>query len=97
MFQMMPERILTQHGLSGLPTAQGRIGTAVGMRQIKDTRYWQAQLQMKMDEIRKETERLLKDRQNMDREKSAKKSFEKKVKEATKELTSKLAFLRRHL
>lgn len=86
---MMSERVLTQHGLSGLPTAQARIGTTAGMRQIKDARYWQSQLQIKMDEIRKETERLVKERQNMDREKSAKKNFEKKVKEATKDLTGK--------
>lgn len=60
------------------------------MRQIKDARYWQSQLQLKMDDIRKETDRLMKEKQNMDREKSAQKSFEKKVKEATKELTGKL-------
>lgn len=76
--------------MSGLPTAtQSRIGTmAGGMRQIKDARYWQSQLQLKMDEIRKENDRLMKEKQNMDREKSAQKSFEKKVKEATKDLTS---------
>lgn len=81
--------MLTQHGLSGLPTAtQSRLGTTSGgMRQIKDARYWQSQLQLKMDEIRKETDRLMKEKQNMDREKSAQKSFEKKVKEATKDLT----------
>lgn len=88
----MSERVLTQHGLSGLPTGQARIGTSIGLRQIKDTRYWQAQLQLKMDEIRKETERLVKEKQNMDREKSAKKMFERKVKEATKELTGKPCF-----
>lgn len=83
----MSERVLTQHGLSGLPTSHARIGTATGMRQIKDIRYWQSQLQMKMDEIRKETDRLSKDKANMDREKSAKKTFERKVREATRELT----------
>lgn len=56
---------------------------------IKDKRYWQAQLQMKMNEITRETEKLNRERQIMDRERSAKRSFEKKVKEATKELTSK--------
>lgn len=84
---MISDRVLTQHGLTGLPTAQGRIGTAIGSRQIKDTRYWQAQLQIKMDEIRKEIERLTKEKLNVDREKSAKNTFEKKVKEMTKELT----------
>lgn len=89
---MMSERVLTQHGLSGLPTAQARLGTAIGTRQIKDIRYWQAQLQMKMDEIRKETERLAKEKLNVDREKSAKNTFEKKVKESTKELTGMFSF-----
>lgn len=84
----MSERPITQHGLSGLPTAQSRLGTA--NRMIKDKRYWQAQLQMKMNEITRETEKLNKERQIMERERSAKRSFEKKVKEATKELTRKL-------
>lgn len=84
----MSERPITQHGLSGLPTAQARQGTANSQRLIKDKRYWQAQLQMKMNEISRETEKLSKERQTMDRERSAKRSFEKKVKEATKELTS---------
>lgn len=70
-----------------MPTAQQRIGTSSGMRQIKDARYWQSQLQIKMDEIRRETERLVKEKSNMDREKSAKKTFERRAKEATKELT----------
>lgn len=80
---------MTQHGLSGLPAAQQRIGTTTGMRQIKDARYWQSQLQIKMDEIRRETERLIKEKSNMDREKSAKKTFERRAKESTKELTGK--------
>lgn len=62
------------------------------MRQIKDIRYWQSHLQMKMDEIRKETERLVREKMNMDREKSAKRTFEKKVKESTRELTGKYVF-----
>lgn len=86
--KMMSERPITQHGLSGLPTSHGRIGTAAGMRQIKDKRYWQAQLQVKMNEITKEIERLSLEQQVMNRERSAKRSFEKKVKAAAKELTS---------
>lgn len=35
----MTERPITQHGLSGLPST-ARIGTAAGMRQVKDKRYW---------------------------------------------------------
>lgn len=82
---------MTQHGLSGLPGTQTRIGTSIGMRQIKDARYWQSQLQIKMDEVRKETERLIREKQNMDREKSAKKTFDKRAKEATRELTGKMS------
>lgn len=89
-FQMMSERPITQHGLSGLPTAQVRYGTATGMRQIKDKRYWHAQLQLKMNEIIRETEKLSKERETMDREKSAKRTVERKVKEAAKDLTCKL-------
>lgn len=85
--QRKSTRVLTQHGLSGLPSSQPRVGTSTGMRQIKDARYWQSQLQIKMDEIRRETERLIKEKQNMDREKSAKKTFDKRAKEATRELT----------
>lgn len=85
--QKRSQRVLTQHGLSGLPGGNARVGTSVGMRQIKDSRYWQSQLQMKMDEIRRETERLVGEKQNMDREKSAKRTFDKRAKEATRELT----------
>lgn len=77
---------MTQHGLSGLPSAQTRVGTSTGMRQIKDARYWQSQLQLKMEEIRKETGRLVREKQNMDREKSAKKTFDKRAKEVSREL-----------
>lgn len=99
---MAAERPLTQHGLSGLPTAASasmtgastgtaggaRIGTATGMRQIKDKRYWQSQLQLKMNEIQRETERLARERDSMQRERSAKRSFERHVQEAAKELTT---------
>lgn len=85
----MSERPITQHGLSGLPSASARFGTATGMRQIKDKRYWHAQLQMKMNEITRETEKLIKEKDALDREKSAKRTFERKVKEAAKDLTSK--------
>lgn len=99
------ERPLTQHGLSGLPTtastagpaggarlgtAGNRLGTATGMRQIKDKRYWQSQLQVKMNEIQRETEKLARERDTMLRERSAKRSFEKRVQEAAKELTGKV-------
>jgi intraflagellar transport protein 74 len=84
----MTERPLTQHGLSGLTTSYGRIGTTSGNRQVKDKRYWQAILQTKIQEINAETQKLLVDKRNLDREKSARKIYEKKVKESAKELTS---------
>lgn len=37
---MIAVRPITQHGLSGLPTSEGRKGSASGKRQIKDKRYW---------------------------------------------------------
>ncbi|XP_055629492.1 intraflagellar transport protein 74 homolog isoform X2 [Toxorhynchites rutilus septentrionalis] len=83
----MAERPITQHGISGLSTSYGRIGTASGNRQIKDKRYWQAVLQSKIQEISQETEKLLKEKKFLDREKSARKLYEKKVKDAAKELT----------
>ncbi|CAO1344916.1 unnamed protein product [Diamesa hyperborea] len=84
----LTDRPLTQHGLSGLSTSQGRIGTAQGgMRQVKDKRYWQALLQSKIQEIVQETDRLNKEKKNLDRETSAKKLYEKKVKEQAKELS----------
>ncbi|XP_058835728.1 intraflagellar transport protein 74 homolog [Topomyia yanbarensis] len=83
----MTERPITQHGISGLSTSYGRVGTASGSRQIKDKRYWQTVLQAKIQEISQETEKLMKEKKFLDREKSAKKLYEKKVKEAAKELT----------
>lgn len=57
------------------------------MRQVKDKRYWQAMLQSKIQEIVQETEKLNKEKKNLDRETSAKKLYEKKVKEQAKELS----------
>lgn len=83
---MMTERPITQHGLSGLSTNSGRIGTA-STRMVKDKRYWQAVLQSKVNEIIQEMGKLLNERTSMNREQSAKRMYEKKVKEAAKELT----------
>lgn len=84
----LTDRPLTQQGLSGLSTSQGRLGTASGgMRQVKDKRYWIALLQSKIQEIIQETEKLNKEKKNLDRETSAKKLYEKKVKEQAKELS----------
>ena len=49
------------------------------MRQVKDKRYWMALLQSKIQEIIQETEKLNKEKKNLDRETSAKKLYEKKV------------------
>lgn len=85
--QGLTDRPLTQQGLSGLSTSQGRLGTASGMRQVKDKRYWMALLQTKIQEIIQETDKLNKEKKNLDRETSAKKLYEKKVKEQAKELS----------
>jgi len=84
----MADRPITQHGLSGLPTAHVRTGTASGMRQIKDKRFWHGIIQVKIQEIVNETDRLIKESKSIDREKSAKKIYERKVKDAAKELTN---------
>lgn len=72
--------------MSGLSVR--RTGTASGMRQVKDKRYWQAILQSKIQEIAQETQKLVEEKKKLDRERSAKKLYEKKVKNAAKELTS---------
>uniref|UniRef100_A0A182PNF5 Uncharacterized protein n=1 Tax=Anopheles epiroticus TaxID=199890 RepID=A0A182PNF5_9DIPT len=85
----MAERPITQHGISGLTTSHGRLGTAASNnRQIKDKRYWHAVLQSKIQEINQETTKLLKEKKFLDRERSARKLYEKRVKEAAKELTN---------
>ena len=85
----MADRPITQHGISGLSTSYGRLGTAVSTnRQIKDKRYWQALLQSKIQEINQETTKILKEKKFLDRERSARKLYEKRVKEAAKELTN---------
>lgn len=58
------------------------------MRQVKDKRYWMSMLQLKISEIIQETEKLNKEKKNLDRETSAKKLYEKKVKEQARELSS---------
>jgi intraflagellar transport protein 74 len=86
-FGMPTGRPITQQGLSGISTA--RIGTTTtGMRQVKDKRYWQAILQSKIQEIVLETDKLVKEKKNLDRETSARKLYEKKVKTSAKELSN---------
>ncbi|CAG9808948.1 unnamed protein product [Chironomus riparius] len=85
----LSDRPLTQQGLSGITTSYGRIGTASSsMRQVKDKRYWIALLQSKVQEILQEVEKLKKEKKNLDRETSAKKLYEKKVKDQAKDLSN---------
>ncbi|KAL7019232.1 hypothetical protein ACKWTF_011046 [Chironomus riparius] len=58
------------------------------MRQVKDKRYWIALLQSKVQEILQEVEKLKKEKKNLDRETSAKKLYEKKVKDQAKDLSN---------
>lgn len=83
---IIADRPITQSGLSGLSLK--RTGTASGMRQVKDKRYWQAVIQAKIQEINHETQKLLDEKKKLDRERSARKHYEKKVKNSAKELTS---------
>lgn len=87
---MIADRPITQSGLSGL--SMKRTGTASGMRQVKDKRYWMAMLQAKVQEITQETQKLMDEKKKLDRERSARKLYEKKVKTSAKELTSELLF-----
>lgn len=83
---MMIDRPLTQHGLSGLPATAATAQTASGNRQVKDKRYWEAIIQSKKSEIKKEIDRLQKESVSMHREQSARKSLEKKVRDSAKDL-----------
>lgn len=91
--RLITDRPLTQHGLSGLSgTATaigGRLTTATGSRQVKDKRYWQSVIQVKIQEIAQETARLTTDKKSQERDRSAKKIYEKKIKESAKELSGK--------
>ena len=88
--RIITERPLTQHGLSGLSTASttGRLATATGSRQVKDKRYWQGVIHMKIQEISQETARLATDKKSQERDRSAKKIYEKKIKESATELAA---------
>lgn len=91
--RIITDRPLTQHGLSGLsgggPLATGRLATATGSRQVKDKRYWQGVIHVKIQEIAQETARLMTDKKTQERDRSAKKIYEKKIKESAKELAGK--------
>ncbi|KPI95083.1 Intraflagellar transport protein 74-like [Papilio xuthus] len=80
----MIDRPITQQGISGL-----RTGTARGFRtrQLQDKRYWEELMQVKVREIKAEIARLSDKVESGEREKSAKKHYEKRVRELAQELT----------
>ncbi|KAG7310434.1 hypothetical protein JYU34_003210 [Plutella xylostella] len=80
----MIDRPITQQGLSGL-----RTGTARGFRtrQLQDKRYWEELMQVKVREMKAEIGRLHEQADAGEREKSAKKHYEKRVRELAQELT----------
>ena len=73
--------------MSSGPLATGRLSTAAtGARQVKDKRYWQGLVHLKVQEITQETKRLVTDKKAQERDRSAKKIYEKKIRESAKEL-----------
>ncbi|XP_073958336.1 intraflagellar transport protein 74 homolog isoform X2 [Choristoneura fumiferana] len=80
----MIDRPITQQGISGL-----RTGTARGFRtrQLQDKRYWEELMQVKVREMKAEIARLNEQAEAGERERSAKKHYEKRVKELAQELT----------
>ncbi|XP_039759620.1 intraflagellar transport protein 74 homolog [Pararge aegeria] len=80
----MIDRPITQQGISGLRTSTVR---GFRTRQLHDKRYWEEQMQMKVREMKAEIARLTEKADAGEREKSAKKHYEKRVKELAQELT----------
>ncbi|CAG4977596.1 unnamed protein product [Parnassius apollo] len=80
----MIDRPITQQGISGL-----RTGTARGFRtrQLQDKRYWEELMQVKVREMKTEIARLNEQVESGERERSAKKHYEKRVRELAQELT----------
>ncbi|XP_038208103.1 intraflagellar transport protein 74 homolog [Zerene cesonia] len=80
----MIDRPITQQGISGL-----RTGTARGFRtrQLQDKRYWEELMHVKVREMKAEIARLSEQADAGERERSAKKHYEKRVRELAKELT----------
>ncbi|CAH0766203.1 unnamed protein product [Diatraea saccharalis] len=80
----MIDRPITQQGISGL-----RTGTTRGFRtrQLQDKRYWEELMQVKIREMKAEIARLSEQADAGEREKSAKKHYEKRVRELAQELT----------
>lgn len=83
-FLVQIDRPITQQGISGL-----RTGTARGFRtrQLQDKRYWEEVMQVKVREMKAEIARLNEQADAGERERSAKKHYEKRVRELALELT----------
>ncbi|XP_023935720.2 intraflagellar transport protein 74 homolog [Bicyclus anynana] len=80
----MIDRPITQQGISGLRTSTVR---GFRTRQLHDKRYWEEQMQVKVREMKAEIARLTEQADAGEREKSAKKHYEKRVRELAQELT----------
>ncbi|GBP68083.1 Intraflagellar transport protein 74 homolog [Eumeta japonica] len=78
------DRPITQQGISGLRTATAR---GLRTRQLQDKRYWEELMQVKIREMKAEIARLNERVEAGERERSAKKHYEKRVKELAQELT----------
>ncbi|XP_050362720.1 intraflagellar transport protein 74 homolog [Nymphalis io] len=80
----MIDRPITQQGISGLRTSTAR---GFRTRQLQDKRYWEELMQVKVREMKAEIARLSEQADAGEREKSAKKHYEKRVRELAQELT----------
>ncbi|CAH2102192.1 unnamed protein product [Euphydryas editha] len=80
----MIDRPITQQGISGLRTSTAR---GFRTRQLQDKRYWEELMQVKVREMKAEIARLTEQADAGEREKSAKKHYEKRVRELAQELT----------
>ncbi|XP_061385809.1 intraflagellar transport protein 74 homolog [Danaus plexippus] len=80
----MIDRPITQQGISGLRTSTAR---GFRTRQLQDKRYWEELMQVKVREMKAEIARLTEQADAGERERSAKKHYEKRVRELAQELT----------
>lgn len=82
--QFQIDRPITQQGISGLRTSTAR---GFRTRQLQDKRYWEELMQVKVREMKSEIARLTEQADAGERERSAKKHYEKRVRELAQELT----------
>ncbi|XP_041975723.1 intraflagellar transport protein 74 homolog [Aricia agestis] len=82
----MVDRPITQQGISGARASTAR-GGARRARQLHDRRYWEELLQLRARDTRAEIARLAERAAAGERERSARKHYEKRVRELAHELT----------